>query len=92
MSATGPYDSYKDVTGNSTNVILEKNELWIAPGHNSIVKDATNQEWIIYHAIDANDKNKGRVMLLDKIIYKNGWPQIESNTPSINNMEAPKTE
>ena len=89
--ATGPYESYKQVTGNPTNVILEKNNSWIAPGHNSIIKDVANQEWMFYHAIDVNNKNKGRVMLLDKIIYKNGWPQIEMNSPSTDVRVAPIT-
>jgi arabinan endo-1,5-alpha-L-arabinosidase len=88
-NASGPYESYKDGVGINSNVILEKNENYIAPGHNSIVKDASNQEWIVYHAIDVKNKNKGRIMLLDRITYVDGWPQVDNNSPSINAKEIP---
>jgi arabinan endo-1,5-alpha-L-arabinosidase len=87
-NASGPYEKY---TGKSNNVILEKSKKWIAPGHNSIITDANNQDWIIYHAIDLADKNKGRVMLIDKVDYINGWPQIKNDAPSETVQEAPIT-
>lgn len=87
----GPYESYATSNGKSTSVILEKNNSWIAPGHNSIVTDSKNQDWIIYHAIDAKNKDKGRVLLIDKINYVDGWPKIGNNTPSETFQEAPIT-
>nr|WP_315158857.1 glycoside hydrolase family 43 protein [uncultured Flavobacterium sp.] len=87
-NATGPYEKY---TGKVNNVILEKSQKWIAPGHNSIVTDANNQDWIVYHAIDNTNKNKGRVMLIDKVNYINGWPQIKNGMPSETEQEAPIT-
>ena len=53
-------------------VILSKNKKWIAPGHNSVVTDDKGQEWIVYHAIDSNNPKSGRIVLIDKITYKNG--------------------
>jgi arabinan endo-1,5-alpha-L-arabinosidase len=87
-NAAGPYEKY---TGKANNAILEKSKRWIAPGHNSIVSDANNQDWMIYHAIDDTDKNKGRVMLIDKVTYVNGWPQIKNGTASETVQEAPIT-
>lgn len=87
-NAAGPYEKYSK---KANSVILEKSKKWIAPGHNSIVTDARNQDWIIYHAIDATDRNKGRVMLIDKVNYVNGWPEIKNGTPSESTQEAPFT-
>lgn len=81
-SATGPFETLAEATGKENSVILERNERWIAPGHNSIITDDAGQEWIVYHAIDANKRNEGRVMLMDKMTYREGWPVIETGTPS----------
>ena len=71
-------------------VILAANARWIAPGHNSIIRDESGQDWIVYHAVDArrprakptDDVNTRRVMLIDRIVWRNGWPQIENRSPS----------
>ncbi|MFD3002388.1 glycoside hydrolase family 43 protein [Pontibacter toksunensis] len=88
-NATGPFKTLAEATGRENSLILERNEQWIARGYNSIVTDDAGQDWIIYHAIDANKLNKGRVMLMDKIIYRDGWPQIETGTPSVSAQQAP---
>lgn len=90
--ATGPFEMYSKAIGTTKSVILEKNTRWIAPGHNSVVTDESGQEWMVYHAIDALDKTKGRVMLLDKIIYKDDWPQIDEGKPSSTLQIAPRVE
>lgn len=74
--ATGPFETLAEATGANNSVILEGNGKWVATGHNSVIVDSSGQEWIAYHAIDSTDKEKGRVMLMDKIIWTNGWPQI----------------
>lgn len=89
-SATGPFESYAESTNSQNSVILKGNKKWIAPGHNSIVSDQDNQNWIVYHAIDAADKSKGRVMLIDKVTYKDGWPKIGAGTPTVHSTQ--KTE
>jgi arabinan endo-1,5-alpha-L-arabinosidase len=98
-SATGPFRTLAEATGKSTSVILEKNERFIAPGHNSIVTDASGQDWIFYHAIDSKerllksniegDRDVRRIMLMDRISYRNGWPQVEGGTPSVAGRNAP---
>lgn len=90
--ATGPFEMYSKAVGTTKSVILEKNTRWIAPGHNSIVTDASGQEWVVYHAIDASNKSKGRVMLIDKITYKEGWPQINNGKPSTTLQIGPRVE
>lgn len=91
-NATGPFETFKQTTDSENSVILERNERWIAPGHNSIITDDAGQDWIIYHAIDSVSKNKGRVMLIDKVTFRNGWPEIETSTPSLEEKQAPIVE
>jgi arabinan endo-1,5-alpha-L-arabinosidase len=100
-SATGPFETLAQATGKSSSVILERNERFIAPGHNSIVTDRAGRDWIFYHAIDSRnrllktsiggDRDVRRIMLMDRVIYRNGWPQIEGGTPSTASRRAPQT-
>jgi arabinan endo-1,5-alpha-L-arabinosidase len=99
-SATGPFQTLAEATGRKTSAILERNERFIAPGHNSVVRDASGQDWIFYHAIDSNkrflrdsiggDRDVRRIMLMDRISYINGWPHIEGGAPSTVEKPAPK--
>lgn len=67
--------------------ILESNESWPAPGHNSIATDAAGNDWIVYHAFRGN----ARVMMLDRIIYDGGWPRVAGGRPSTTRQAAPDT-
>ncbi|RYD91481.1 MAG: glycoside hydrolase, partial [Sphingobacteriales bacterium] len=73
-NAFGPFSTYAQVTGKQSSAILEKDATWLAPGHNSIIKNASGNKWIAYHAIDPKAPRKGRVMCLKRIVYVNGWP------------------
>jgi arabinan endo-1,5-alpha-L-arabinosidase len=98
-SATGPFETLAEARGKGTSVILERNQRFIAPGHNSIVTDDAGDDWIFYHAIDSRerllkssiggDRDVRRIMLMDRIVYRNGWPQIESSAPSTARRKAP---
>lgn len=44
---------------------------------------------MVYHAIDTAIKTFARVMLIDKIKFENGWPSIETGTPSTTAQKAP---
>jgi arabinan endo-1,5-alpha-L-arabinosidase len=97
--ATGPFQTLAGATARKDSAILRRNDVWIAPGHNSIVTDDAGQDWIAYHGINVNkpylsteisgDRSVRRVMLLDRIIYSDGWPQIETGTPSKGQRPAP---
>lgn len=90
----GPYEKFEGVDGSGNGVILEKNDHWFAPGHNAIITtDHGKQYWTLYHAISPDKKFQSavspvgmkfdeRVMLLDRIVFRNGWPRIENNSPS----------
>ena len=83
-SATGPF------TLPTNKVILEANGRWIAPGHNSTLRDERGRDWVVYHAVDAtrprskptDEVNTRRVMLIDPIAWRNGWPRMEKRRPS----------
>lgn len=87
-SPTGPFEKYKNKEGNS--VILKENGTWHAPGHNSLIRDDVGMYWMAYHAIDADAPDDGRKMLIDKVIWKEGWPRINDGTPSMGNEVAPE--
>ncbi len=82
-SATGPFQTRAEITGGSS-VILEADDKWIAPGHNSVIRDSGGQDWILYHAVDtgrprdkADDEiNTRRAMLISRIEWKGGWPTV----------------
>jgi arabinan endo-1,5-alpha-L-arabinosidase len=94
-SATGPFETFEHATGKPHSIILEKSSRWIAPGHNSVITDRAGNDWIVYHAVDVrrprekptDDLNTRRVMLIDRIRWRNGWPSIHG--PSATRKPAP---
>jgi arabinan endo-1,5-alpha-L-arabinosidase len=87
-SATGPFETLEQANGTPNSIILQKSDRWIAPGHNSIVTDAAGVDWIVYHAVDArrprtkptDDLYSRRVMLIDRIEWRDGWPHVVGPT------------
>jgi arabinan endo-1,5-alpha-L-arabinosidase len=83
-SAFGPFETLEQAKGVPHSIILHATPRWLAPGHNSVVTDAAGTDWIAYHAVDArkprekpsDDINTRRVMLIDRIIWRDGWPVI----------------
>jgi arabinan endo-1,5-alpha-L-arabinosidase len=99
-SATGPFETLAQAAGRTNSVVLERNQRFIAPGHNSIVTDEAGQDWIFYHAIDSRerllkgsiggDRDVRRIMMMDRVSYQDGWPRFDGGTPSIAPRRAPK--
>jgi arabinan endo-1,5-alpha-L-arabinosidase len=93
--ATGPFETLEQATGRPHSIVLEKSGRWIAPGHNSVIADARGQDWIVYHAVDirrpreksSDELNTRRVMLIDRIRWRNGWPMIDG--PSSTALPSP---
>jgi len=96
-SATGPFETLAAATGRAQSVILERSDHWVAPGHNSVVRDARGDDWMVFHAVDprrpraaaTDDVNTRRVLLIDRITYRDGWPAIEGGQPSAAPRPAP---
>jgi arabinan endo-1,5-alpha-L-arabinosidase len=86
---TGPFETLAQATGAPGSVILARDPRWIAPGHNAIITDERGATWILYHAVDAkrpreretDEVNSRRVMLLGKVEWVGGWPQISPLPP-----------
>jgi arabinan endo-1,5-alpha-L-arabinosidase len=80
-SATGPFELRPDP-------ILVARDNWVAPGHNSVIEDARGAPWILYHAVDSNrprskpsdELNTRRVMLIDRLVWRDGWPVVAGPT------------
>ena len=91
QSAFGPFEHFSNPESDGSSAIVEPDGFWIAPGHNSVVTDDAGSDWILYHAMDAGrryfeDRPQGRssprVMLLDRLIYRDGWPRVATGRPS----------
>ncbi|WPP51211.1 family 43 glycosylhydrolase [Catalinimonas niigatensis] len=65
------------------------------PGHNAeIVSDDKGAEWFLYHAMKKDEARldngtNRRSLMLDKIIWVDGWPSIEGSQPGISETQAP---
>ena len=95
-SALGPFEPYQGPGSTGFTAILSRNGFWNAPGHNSVITDDAGEDWMLYHAVDAGrayfeDRASGRgsdrVMLLDPISYRDGWPRVAG--PSVGRHDGP---
>lgn len=90
-SLKGPYldQSGRDINKRGAGtVILKGNEWMVGPGHHSkIIKDDMGNDWLLYHAIQ-KDKGKvlsgasRRVLMLDQVLWVDGWPEIGQGVPT----------
>ena len=84
-SLFGPYLNKKGepMMDNKHEVLIGKNKQFVGTGHNSeIVTDDNGTDWIMYHAVKV-DEPHGRVLMLDKVEWKDGWPVVNNDTPSL---------
>ncbi|ADU29312.1 family 43 glycosylhydrolase [Evansella cellulosilytica] len=98
-SLKGPYvdKNGSDIIRSTGTLILQEGEQFVGPGHNAIVTDEAGQDWMIYHAIDKDEAWIGsgvtrRPLMLDKVIWEDGWPTIEGGVPGEGVQEGPITE
>eukprot|EP00092_Neocalanus_flemingeri_P004022 GFUD01004329.1.p1 GENE.GFUD01004329.1~~GFUD01004329.1.p1 ORF type:complete len:386 (+),score=57.74 GFUD01004329.1:247-1404(+) len=66
-----------------------ENSTFLGPGHASVVSMGDDW-WVIYHAwvYGRVDKEPGRQLLLDKILWQSGWPIVGS--PSVSWQHKPE--
>jgi arabinan endo-1,5-alpha-L-arabinosidase len=78
----GPFERLRK--GERGRLVLSGNDRWLAPGHNSVITDGGGADWIVYHAIDPQNRwNPGvrfvrRPMLIDPIEWVDGWPVVNA--------------
>ena len=81
----GPYVDKKGnrMLDNHHEVLIHKNESFVGTGHNSeIVTDEAGNDWVLYHAVSVKNP-EGRVLMLDRVSWKDGWPVVTGNAPSV---------
>jgi arabinan endo-1,5-alpha-L-arabinosidase len=85
----GPYldDKGNNISFTQGTLILADGDQYVGPGHNAIVTDDKGTDWIIYHAINKDDGYlisgaTRRPLMIDPIVWKDGWPTIENLSPS----------
>ncbi|HEV3471428.1 MAG TPA: family 43 glycosylhydrolase [Pyrinomonadaceae bacterium] len=91
-TATGPFQTLAEATGAPDSAILRRSDEWVAPGHNSVFTDDRGQDWIAYHAISVKrpyldaeiggDRAVRRPMLIDRLVWRGGWPSVPGGRPS----------
>lgn len=84
-SLFGPYLDKKgqSMMDNHHKILIHKNDSFVGTGHNSeIVSDNAGTDWLFYHAVSVANPD-GRVLMLDKIDWIDGWPSVEGNSPSV---------
>lgn len=65
------------------------------PGHNArLIADDEGTDWFLYHGIDrakgkVSSGASRRMLLLDKVTWHDGWPEIAGRMPSTTSQEAP---
>ncbi|MBA3694207.1 MAG: family 43 glycosylhydrolase [Acidobacteria bacterium] len=78
-NATGPFEVLPENNG----VIIKGNDKWLGPGHNSVIRDDKSTDWLVYHAFHPNDRARGRVMIMNRLVYgSDGWVRAETNAPT----------
>lgn len=91
--AAGPFE----LRPRPHHLVVEASDKWLAPGHNSVIRDDAGDDWLLYHAIDRqNDRlgpdhhvNSRRVLMLDKLVWNDGWPEVAGKMPSHSPQSAP---
>jgi arabinan endo-1,5-alpha-L-arabinosidase len=87
-SAVGPFEDYGAATGRPDNTMLVGSARWLGPGHNAVITDDAGTDWMVYHSFDTT-KPGARMMLIDPIVYVDGWPTIAGRVPSQGTQKGP---
>lgn len=100
-SITGPYVDKTGVDvlgGDRGTTIINASAAFIAVGHNSVIKDDAGDYWSLYHGYktiideetyESSIDTSKRVLLMDKLIFEDGWPSVLGGIPSSNRKTGP---
>jgi arabinan endo-1,5-alpha-L-arabinosidase len=84
-SPRGPFERF------GGNPVVEQNDAFVAPGHVSMFTDREGRDWLVYHAIPRGGDGETRVMMLDALDWRRGWPVVNDGTgPSSKVVPAPR--
>jgi len=92
----GPYVDAEgtDLRDGEGTLLLDKSERFVGPGHNAVVHDDAGDDWIVYHAIEDDNPTlpsgaNRRPMLIDPLVWTDGWPTVKDQSPSQHAVPAP---
>jgi len=94
----GPYidEAGKTITERGAGTLLLKgSDSFAGPGHHAkIVTDDNGKDWLLYHGIRKDNPKvrsgaSRRALMLDAIIWENGWPKIRDTVPSTQRKRKP---
>lgn len=94
----GPYldrRGYAITNRGKGTLFIEGNARIAGPGHNArLIADDEGTDWFLYHGIDRDEGKVSsgasrRMLMLDKVTWHDGWPEIEGRVPSTTPQEAP---
>jgi len=87
-SLEGPYLDREgtDLRESDGTLVLSGGERFVGPGHNAVVRADDGTDWIVYHAIDADQPYveggaNRRVLMTDPLIWTGGWPTVADQVP-----------
>ena len=68
---------------NHHELLIGRNKRFVGTGHNAeLVTDAKGQDRIMYHGVDVDNPHV-RVLLLDRVEWKKGWPGVKGKAASV---------
>ena len=94
----GPYldkDGYAITDRDKGTLFIQGNARIAGPGHNArLIADDEGTDWFIYHGIDRDEGKVSsgasrRMLMIDKVTWNNGWPEIADGVPSTTPQKAP---
>lgn len=62
------------------NPVLHGNSHFWAVGHNATARDDAGHDWLVYHARSRESVSEDRVLMLDRIVWRAGWPTVAEDT------------
>ena len=88
-SLWGPYldKQGRSMLDNNHVVLIHKNKSFVGTGHNAeLITDKANNDWILYHGVSVSNPH-GRVLLLDRVDWRKGWPVVKSSSASTESLK-----
>ena len=67
---------------------METSVKFAGPGNASLISMTDGSDWLIYNAYDLSAISKGRTLMIDRIVWKDGWASVRGGIPSFS-AEAP---
>lgn len=83
--------------GNGT-MFIQGNNVFVGPGHNArLITDDEGTDWFIYHGIDVKKGKVSsgatrRMLMMDPVVWEDGWPMIAGGTPGTSRIPRPVVE